>query len=163
MPLFVTGDYELRALVQDIVTNRVDTLRFSATAIGAPPVMQPLPTLPNDQLKPERSPRRLGAGIAGGLILGTATVAMSRYAGSREPVSSFAGVDGRANFLGVIVAAAGIVGGIVDRGRPVRENIAAYAVVRAEHSRATAEVEAANRRRAAEYRVTLTIAGGEAR
>ena len=157
VPLFVTGDYEVRIEIRDVRTGQMDTLLFVATAVGAPPAIDRVPIMSPEALKPERAKKSRAKGIAAGLIIGTGTVAMSIFARAKEPIRSAYSADGRAQFVGLVIAAGAIAGGVFDRGMPLPGNVAANVLARAEHTRAVTLVQDANRKRVAEYRVTLRI------
>ena len=104
-----------------------------------------------------RHGRAKAAGIATGILFGIASYALAHYAGSKEPIASGIGHDGRATLVAILVAGAGIAGGLRDHGSPLPDNISANTLLRAQHQSSFLEIVEANRRRVAEYRVTLTI------
>jgi len=154
---FVSGEYEVRIEVRDVQTGQTDTLAFMSTAVATPPLIERIPTLSPTALKPERSASAKSRGIAAGLIIGAATVAMSIYARAENPIRSAIPSDGRARFVGIAVAGGAIAGGMLDRGVPIKGNVAANVITRADHERTVAVVQDANRKRVAEYRVVLRI------
>jgi hypothetical protein len=155
--LFATGDYELQVIVRDISTQDLDTLKFEAEASGIPPVLDPVPVFPASAIRPERASRTIARGIVGGLMLGGITVALSRYARAEEPLRSATTVDGRAVGIAGVIAVGAIAGGVLDKGRPLKDNVSNNAAVRAEHARNVAAVETGNRRKVSEYKVELRI------
>ena len=156
-PQFVTGEYEIRVVVRDLQNGSADTLRFAGMAVGAPPALDVVPHLDPRTLLPERAPRATVKGITAGVMLGAATVLVSRYIRAGEPVRSKYNPDGRAVLLGVSIAAGSIAGGFLDKGLPLPANVAANTVVRAESAGKTAVAIDNNRKLVAGYRVELRI------
>lgn len=155
--LFSVGEYDILIDVRDWETGEVMTLSFSAVASGLPLITTELPTLDSSRLKPERRQLTKTRGIVTGLIIGSATVALSLFARADEPVRSAFPADARAKSVGALIAAGAIAGGVFDKGTPLAANVAANALTRAEHTRAVAAAQEANRQRVSDYRIELTI------
>lgn len=160
---FATGEYEIRIEVRDLESGEADTLRFSAIATGLPPTLDRLPTLDSSALKPERAGKTRTSGIVAGVLVGSATIAMSLFGRSEEPIRSAFKADGRARLIGFSIAAGAITGGWLDKGMRLPNNVAANTLMRAEHARAVTAAQDANRKRVAEYRVELRIDSNGAR
>lgn len=158
-PLFIAGEYELQIVVADAGGTAVDTLRYSALAFGVPPVLEAPPVFPAHAVRPERARRAIVAGVGAGVFVGGLTVALARYARHDNAIKSSVAADGRATSIGVLTLLGGIVGGILDRGKPLPDNVRSNAELRANHVQAVAAIENANRRKVGEYKVELRIDG----
>lgn len=159
-PLFIAGEYELQVVVVDVGASGTDTLRFSAISFGVPPVLEMPPPFPTHAIRPERARRAIISGVAAGVFVGGLTIALSRYARHDNDIKTSVSADSRATSIGVLTLLGGIAGGILDRGRPLPENVRSNADVRAAHAQAVAAIENANRRKVGEYKVELRIDGG---
>jgi hypothetical protein len=133
------------------------TLRFDGTATGSVPVLVEMPPpLSSSQMLPERATRALGGGIAAGLVTGAATWALSnalRPSGAlgKEPK------DNRAFPVAIGISLGAIAGGILDRGRPLPDNVRKNAKLRADYLKRLGDATETNRKRVSDYTVVLTI------
>ena len=105
----------------------------------------------------ERAPKALAKGIAAGLLVGTATLAMAKYGRAEDPISSSIPPDGRAAFVGFSIAAGAIAGGILDRGASLPETSRRMSSRAPSTRRRSHSLEDANRKRVADYRVSLRV------
>jgi len=156
-PVFVPGPYQLRIL--GIATGIPDTiwLVFDGAATGSVPTLMDAPGPPDPtRYLPERAQRAIGAGIAGGLIVGGATWALANAIRPPDALGKES-KDSRALPLGISISLGAILGGIIDRGRPIPENVRANAKTRIDYLKQLGDVTETNRKRIAEYTVALTI------
>jgi hypothetical protein len=156
-PVFVPGQYQLRIL--GISAGMPDTiwLVFDGSATGAVPTLVDPPGHPDTtRYLPERAQRAIGVGIAGGVIVGGATWALANAIRPPDALGKES-KDGRALPLGISVSLGAILGGIIDHGRPMPENIKANAKTRTDYLKQLGDVIETNRKRVAEYTVSLTI------
>jgi len=151
------GDHEFYILGISSTSPDTITLKFDASVKGATPTLVDIPDAPDPKrLLPERSPRALGGGIAGGLIVGSATWAMANYARPPKALGDEA-KDGRAVVVGIGIGLGSIAAGILDKGRPNRTNIKVNAATRADYLNRLAEATETNRKRINEYTLAITI------
>jgi hypothetical protein len=91
------------------------------------------------------------------LLYATATFAIASAGRAEEPIASAFGSDGRATFVGLAIIGAGVGGFWLDKGQENAEALQANLNLRRAHRTAVQAAEAENRRRIAEYRVTMRI------
>lgn len=151
------GDHELRILAISTAASDTITLKFDASVKGATPTLVDVPDAPNpSRLLPERSPKALGGGIAGGLIVGGATWALANFARPPKALGDEA-KDGRAVIVGIGIGLGSIAAGVLDKGKPNRTNIKVNAATRATYLDRLAEATETNRKRIGEYALAITI------
>ena len=156
-PLIVPGDFRLRILSISSLDADTITIRFGATTKGAVPSLVPLPApISSERLLPERHPKAVGAGIAGGLIIGGGTWALANLLKAPNALKNDS-KDGRGVGIGIGIALGSVAGGFIDRGRPHHENIRKNAEIRATYLKALGEATETNTRRVAEYALAMTI------
>jgi hypothetical protein len=156
-PLIMPGDQRLK--VVSIASGQPDTIEisFDASATGAMPSLIAPPAAPDaTKFLPEKANRAIGAGVAGAIIVGGATWALSnvlRPSGSLGDQKK----DGRATFVAVGISVGALAAGLLDRGRPLPENIKANNAVRNSYLKQLGDATDTNRKRVAEYSLVLTI------
>jgi hypothetical protein len=156
-PVFVPGQYQLRIL--GISASAPDTilLAFDGTATGSVPALMDSPAPPDARrLLPERAPRAIGVGIAGALMAGGATWALANAIRPPDALGKES-KDNRALPLGIAVSIGAILGGIIDHGKPIPENIRANAQARSDYLKQLGDVTETNHKRVGDYTVALTI------
>jgi hypothetical protein len=155
--LIEAGKQELRILSLALDGKDTITVRLDASAVGAAPALLPLPGAPDTtRFLPERTEKALGAGIAGGIIVGGVTWAL---ANSLKPPGALRdeASDSRGISIAIGISAGAVIAGIFDRGRPIPKNIKANAATRSTYLKQVGDVTDTNRRRIAEYSVVLSI------
>jgi hypothetical protein len=156
-PLIVPGEFRLRILSISTTEPDTITIRFGAATRGAVPALVPLPAAPSaEQLLPERHPKAIGAGIAGGMIVGGGTWAIANLLRAPDALKSES-KDSRGFGIALGIGLGSIVGGLIDKGRPHHENIKKNAVLRTNYLKALGEATETNTRRIAEYALAMTI------
>ncbi len=157
---FEPGSFVVEVVARDTASADAVTLRYPMTVAGLSLVLVPAPgALDSTQIRPEIAPPARARGILAGLLLGGGAVAASIIRGP-EPLAS-ASADSRAFLLGGGMALGAVIGGLLDKGRHLPENVAANARLRSAFAESVQQVGAENRRRIAAHRVTITL--GEAR
>ena len=157
VPLIKPGDHELQIISISAAGPDTIRLRFDASATGVVPILVGMPAPPDEaKFLPERATRAIGAGIAGGLIIGGATWAL---ANSLRPPESLGKEpkDGRATVVAVGISLGALAAGIFDHGKPLPQNIKANAAVRTNYLKQLGDATETNRKRVGEYSVALTI------
>ncbi len=152
------GGYELRLTATDAASGeRID---LTAHARAETPALErvPVPALDSARLLHERTSRRPARIALFGLGLG----GMTALATHAFPGTDVGGVtpDGRAYAVGGAIAVGALLGALLDRGKPLDDNVAHNLELRADHESRARAAELENARRRAAHRARLTIEGG---
>lgn len=153
-----SGKYHLLVRAIDAVNPDTIVLRFDATVEAPSLEFQEVPAqLDPSAILPEITRPRRTMGIIGGLMVAFGTVAASRLARD-DAVKNAAPNDGRAVTLGLVLGI-GTGAGVwaLDKGAPIRANIAANGEARAAFAREVQDRRAENERRLTTYLATITI------
>jgi len=155
--LIGAGQYELLVTAYDSASTDSIVIRHDLEATATTIAAVPRPMLDTTKLQNEfAKPKRVGL-VMSSLLYATATFAIASAARAEEPILSGFGTDGRATFVGVTMIGAGIGGFWLDKGSVNADALRANLELRVAHRTAVQAAEAENRRRIAEYRVTLRI------
>jgi len=159
-PALPWGQYRLQVLGVDSLTGEPMEIIYHATVETPPLLLHRIPAAPDSsQFLPVRAPRRPFANMAVGVALGAATALVVTSFGGSDAVSTTAGT-GPAYGVAAGMTIGALVGAFVDRGRPLPDNIAHNAAVQAAFDERIRGLREENTRRRAEYRATITLAGG---
>jgi hypothetical protein len=152
------GSYSIAVLARDTASQDSLVEHFTLVVAGQPLQLLPVPrSLDSSQLKREIAPPARARGIVAGLLLGGGAIAAATIKGS-APLST-ASSDGRGYVIGVGLAAGALVGGLMDKGQRLPENVAANARLRAAFAQSVKQAHDENQRRIAAYHMTLTMQG----
>ncbi len=155
--LLAAGQYEVILTATDAASSDSVVLRHRADATGAAITMVPMPVFDTTLLKPDMSkPARVRTAVTS-IFFATATFMIASSARAEEPLASAFENDGRANLVGLAILGAAVGSYWLDKGVVSVENLQSNMAVRATHRKALADAEAENRKRIAEYRVTVKI------
>jgi hypothetical protein len=163
--LLSDGLFEFQVVAYDSVSgDSVAVPLVVGQAQGAEPMLMDLPpTLSEQRLLPEWRPPARVEGLAYGIIGGVMAGVIGQYARGSAPIRSEGRADGRARSIGLLVGLAAGVAGWFDRGRPIRENIAANAVIREQYEREARFARRYNESWIANFRVVLLLDTEEVR
>lgn len=155
--LLSAGQYEVLLTATDARTGDTITVRHQATVTGTAPALVPAPVFDTTQLKPDMArPPRVKMVMAS-LFFAGATFAIASSGRAEEPLASAYSTDGRATFVGISMIGAAIAGFWLDKGTVSVENLQANMAARAAYRKALTDADAENKKRIAEYRVTVKI------
>lgn len=156
-PIITPGSYEFRVIAIDAARPDTITLRFDGTAVGASPILVDMPAaLDQSKFLPERSSRAVAAGVTTGLVFGGLTWALGHNAKAPDTLGEEPN-DGRVTAVAVLMALGGVAAGILDRGKPLPENIKANASMRSDYLKHLGDATDTNRKRVGEYKLAITI------
>jgi hypothetical protein len=132
-------------------------MRFDATATGAVPALVEMPAvLPSTVFLPERAHKAVATGIAAGLLAGTGAWALANLARPPKTLGDEP-ADGRGLTVGIAIGSGAFLAGILDRGKPLLENIRKNEAFRADYLKRLGQAAETNRTRISEYAVTVTF------
>ena len=156
-PILQPGEHRLRVVARSTSGSEIIELNFDATFKGSTPTLVEQPSPPDPaKMLPERATKALGAGIAGGIIVGGATWALANVLRPSNALGETP-KDGRGTVIGVAISIGAVTAGLLDRGRQLPENARKNAIVRAGYLTRMGEVAETNRKRIAEYALAITI------
>lgn len=155
--LIAAGQYEVLLTAIDATTGDSVVLRHEATATGTAPTMVPMPVFDTTLLKSDMSKPPRVRTVLTSVVFATATFMIASSARAGEPIASAYSTDGRATLVGVAILGAAVGSFWLDKGVVSVENLQSNMAVRATYRKALTDAEAENRRRIAEYRVTMKI------
>jgi hypothetical protein len=155
-PTLASGEYTVEISATDTVSGEAVMLRYPATVVAPALAIVAVPhALDSTQLRPEIAPPARKRGILAGLLVGGGAMLAATLTGP-EPLAS-EGADSRGYAIGAAMAAGAIIGGLLDKGRPLPENVVSNARLRAAFAQSVQQAEAENRRLLDAYRLTITI------
>jgi hypothetical protein len=151
------GQYEILVTAYDSASTDSLVIRHDAEATATNIALVPRPMLDTTKLQQEfAKPKRVGL-VLTSLLYATSTFMIASAARAEEPILSGFGTDGRSTFVGIAILGAGVGGFWLDKGSVNAEALKANLDLRIAHRTAVQAAEAENRRRIAEYRVTVRI------
>ena len=155
--LISAGRYELLLTAIDATTGDSVVLRHQADATGTAPTMVPMPVFDTTLLKPDMSKPPIVRTALTSVFFATATFMIGSSMRAEEPLASAYANDGRATFVSIAILGAAVGSFWLDKGVVSVENLQSNMAVRATYRKALTDAEAENRKRIAEYRVTMKI------
>jgi hypothetical protein len=157
--LLEPGAHDVFVTAVDPVGGDSITVVRRAVVTGTRPSLLTTPVLDSAQLQQEESRPRPFRTALTGLLFGGFAVVVANEARGAEPLRSAFAADNRAGLVGGAILLAAV--GAIWMGRDGRDEAAITynAAVREAHARALAAAESENRRRLAQYRATMVIAG----
>lgn len=157
-PILQPGDHRLRVVAQSTsADSETIEFNFDASFRGTIPTLVIPPSPPDPaRMLPEKATKALGAGIAGGIIVGGATWAL---ANAMRPSGALGETpkDSRGTVVGVAISLGAVAAGLLDRGRPLPDNVRKNSAARATYLTQMGEAAETNRKRIAEYALAITI------
>ena len=160
-PVFSTGDYTI--VITGIDASGRDTLTSRlAMRVDAPPLefAQVPAALDSTKLLPIRSPRFGLKAIFPAIIAGGGAFALSNVLRGDGEIANEVSADSKGVAIAGAIAGVTILAGVMDRGRPLPENVAANKAFGEAFAQSITDAQAENRRRVAEYRTIVRIEGG---
>lgn len=161
-PLFNTGEYTI--VVTGVDASGRDTLSSRLTMRVDAPAIQyaPIPTkMDSTKLLPVRTPRFGLKAIFPAIITGGAAYALSNVLRGEGDIATEIAADSKGVAIAGAIAGATIIAGILDRGRPLPQNVAANKAFGEAFAKSITDAQAENRRRVTEHRTTVRIEGGQ--
>jgi hypothetical protein len=155
--LIGAGQYELLVTAYDSASSDSIVIRHDAEATATALTTVPRPMLDTTKLQNEFAKPKRTQLVVSSILYSTATFMIASSARAEEPILSGFGTDGRATFVGLSILGAGVGGFWLDKGSVNAEALRANLDLRVAHRTAVQAAEAENRRRIAEYRVTLRV------
>jgi hypothetical protein len=161
-PVFTTGEYTVvitgvDASGRDTLTQRL-AMRVEAPAL----VFAQVPsTMDSTKLLPIRSPRYGLKAIVPAIFAGGAAYAFSTVLRGEGEIANEIAADSKGVAIAGAIAGVTILAGVMDRGRPLPQNVAANKAFGEAFTKSIADAQTENRRRVAEYRTTVRMEGGQ--
>lgn len=153
--LLAAGQYEVLLTAIDATTGDTVELRRVAEATGVAPTLVATPVFDTTLLKTDMAKPPRVKMVMTSLFFAGATLAIASVARAEEPIASAYSTDGRATFVSLAMIGAAVAGFWLDKGVVSVENLQSNMAARAAHRKALADAEAENKKRIAEYRVTM--------
>ena len=161
-PLFATGEYTV--VITGVDASGRDTLSSRLTMRVDAPALQfaQVPTaLDSTKLLPIRSPRFGLKAIFPAIITGGAAYALAAVLRGEGDIATKVAADSKGVAIAGAISATTILAGMLDRGRPLPQNVAANKAFGESFAKSITDAQAENRRRVMEHRTTVRIEGGQ--
>ena len=161
-PVFSTGEYTvvitgIDASGRDTLTSRL-SMRVDAPALE----FAQIPTaMDSSKLLPIRSPKFGAKAFFPAIIAGGGAFALASVLRGEGNIATDVAADSKGVAIGGAIAGVTILAGLLDRGRPLPQNVAANKAFGEQFAKSISDAQAENRRRVSEHRTTVRIEGGQ--
>ncbi len=154
-----SGEYLLSVFAHDVESGEEVETTFRASVEAPPLVLLTVPqTFDESTLLPEETQPGRGKNALIGLGLGAATALTASAFRASSPVGDVSG-DGRAYAVAGAMTVGALIGALVERPKPLPQNIAHNARLRADFAEHVRDTEVENTRRRGAYRVSVELQG----
>ena len=157
-PIFNSGEYAVS--ITGIDASGRDTITISRTMRVEAPALEFLTVpvkLDSSKLLPVRSPKFGAKAVLPAIIAGGGAFALASVLRGEGTIATEVDPDSKGVAIGGAIAVSTILAGFMDRGRPLPANVAANKAYGEAFNKSIADAQAENRRRIAEYRITVRI------